>query len=74
MLFLGLPPLALVATRRHVFVAAAKSILMIAAFTTVVLFSHGMGVQNLMSPALAAWAPAIVLVPAAVWMSGPLRE
>ncbi len=73
LVFLGLPA-ALLTQRRHVFTAAAKSVLMITMFSIVVLVSHGLGIQGVISPSLSAWAPVMVLVPVAILVSGPLHR
>ncbi len=72
LLFLGLP---LVLDARHHFIAtAAKSLLALTAFAIVVITCHGMGIQGILSPALAAWAPTFLLIPAACILSGSLRQ
>ena len=73
LLFLGLP-LALTMNQRHVFMAAGKCIGMVMLFAAVVLLFQGLGVQNLVSPSLAAWGPLIALVPLATALSNPLRQ
>lgn len=71
LLFLGLP-LVMDGSTKVVW-SATKSLFALSAFAIVVLACHGMGMQGLLSPAMAAWAPAFVLVPAAFLMSGVLR-
>ncbi len=73
LLFLGLP-LALAVNQRHVFLAAGKCIGMVMLFAAVVLVFHGMGIQGMMRPSLAAWAPLMVMVPVAAAISQPLRQ
>ena len=72
LLFLGLP--LVMEGGKQVVWSAAKSLLAISAFAIVVLFCHGMGMQGILPPALAAWAPTFVLVPAAFLLSGSLRS
>jgi lipopolysaccharide export system permease protein len=72
LLFMGIAP-ALRIQRHHVFAAAAKCMLVILLFTLVVLLGHALGIQDLMGAVLAVWAPAMILVPLTVLMSGPLR-
>jgi len=45
----------------------------VAGFFIVVLACHGLGNNCLLSPALAAWAPLVILTPIAVLLSEPLR-
>ncbi len=73
LIFYGLP-LALALDRRHIVTAAAKSLLALIGFGIVVLVCHGLGVQCVVSPALAAWLPLIVLIPIAFLVSKPLRD
>jgi lipopolysaccharide export system permease protein len=73
LLFLGLP-LALAAQQRHVFLAASKCIGMVMLFAAVVLVFHGLGIQNMIRPSLAAWGPLMALVPLAAAISAPLRQ
>jgi len=73
LVFLGLP-LAFGSDRRQIVWSTTKSLLAVAGFAVVVLISHGMGIQCIVSPALAAWLPAFILVPLAFLASGPLRR
>lgn len=73
LLFLSLP-LALSMNQRHVFMAAGKCVGMVMFFAAVVLLFHGMGIQNVIRPSLAAWGPLIALVPLAASLSDPLRQ
>lgn len=73
LLFLSLP-LALSMNQRHVFMAAGKCVGMVMVFAAVVLLFHGMGIQNIIKPSLAAWGPLIALVPIAASLSKPLRQ
>ncbi len=73
LLFLGIP-LALGSQRRHVFSSAAKSLVVIAAFTIVVLSCHALGWQGVVRPDLAAWLPVLLLAPLAVLLSEPLHR
>ena len=66
LLFLGLP---LIASRenRNVFIATGLCIAIVLGFYVLVLGCHGLGASSLLlSPALAAWLPLIVLAPLAV--------
>ena len=71
LIFLGLP-IAVSSQRRHIFSGAAKSLLVVAIFSLVTLVCHGLGVQTLVEPAMAAWLPLLILGPAAMLFSGPL--
>ncbi len=73
LVFYGLP-LGLALDRRHIVMAAAKSLLALIGFGLVVLVCHGLGIQCVVSPALAAWLPLIVLIPVAFLVSKPLRD
>ena len=73
LLFLGLP-LVLSRKKRNIFVAIGFCLLLVHAFYIVVLASHGLGSQYVISPALSAWAPLMILVPIAVALSNPLRQ
>ena len=64
LLFLGLP-LVLTRSNRNLFVAAAQCLLVVAGFFLVVLASQAMGTTVTISPALAAWLPLIIFLPAA---------
>lgn len=71
--FLGLP-LVLARESRNVFVAVGSCLLMVTTFMVVVLACHAMGMNYLMTPALAAWCPLMIFVPLALAMSSPLRR
>ena len=73
LVFLGIP-LAMGGETRRLVSAAAKSIAAGVLFGLVVLTCHGMGIQCVISPALAAWAPLIVMAPVAILLSEPLRR
>ncbi|MDA1050892.1 MAG: LptF/LptG family permease [Planctomycetota bacterium] len=71
---LGLP---LVLTRRNrsVFVAAGMGIGIVVAYFAVMIVCQALGSSGfLMSPALAAWAPLIILAPVAAALSQPIWE
>jgi lipopolysaccharide export system permease protein len=72
LLFLGLP---LVLTReiRNVFLAIFRCILLVAVFLGVVLGCQFLGSSYWIHPALAAWCPLILFVPAAVALSDSLE-
>jgi lipopolysaccharide export system permease protein len=65
LLFLGLP---LVVSResRNVFMAIGLCIAVVAFFLVLVIGCQQLGASGLISPALAAWAPLMIFVPAAV--------
>ncbi len=71
--FLGLP-LVLARESRNVFVAAGSCLLMVTMFMIVLLACHAMGMNYLITPALAAWCPLMIFVPLALAMSEPLRR
>lgn len=64
LLFLGIP-LVLSRSNRNIFVAAAKCLLLVAAFFVVILGCQALGSTILVSPALAAWLPMLVFIPIA---------
>ena len=68
LLFLGLP---LVVSResRNVFLAIGMCIGVVALFLLVVIGFQYLGSIYLVNPALAAWAPLMIFVPLAVWLS-----
>ncbi len=74
LLFLGLPIAMKTTSGGGLMLAAGKNILMIAAFSLIVLISHGLGIHCLISPALAAWLPLLILLPVSVAMSETLRR
>ena len=74
LLLLGLP---LVISRpdRNIFMAAGSAVLVIVAFSLVVMVSKGLGSYSLLRPAsLAAWLPLIVFVPLAALSMRKLRN
>jgi lipopolysaccharide export system permease protein len=74
LLMLGLP---LVVTRvdRNVFVAIGMCLGLVTLFLLVVIgFQYLASSYLLRSPALAAWAPLMIFVPAATWLSGTMFE
>ncbi len=74
LLFLGMP-LVLSKGNRNVFVAIGLCILVVSFFVLVTLALQHLGSsQYLLSPALAAWAPLMLFVPAAVGMAGTMWE
>jgi lipopolysaccharide export system permease protein len=73
LLFLGLP-LILARGNQNLYLAASVALAIVAGFFLLVAACHWMGQSNLISPALAAWLPALAIVPAAVWFSEPLRQ
>lgn len=71
---LGLP-LVLTRQNRSVFVAAGLGIAIVIAYFAVTSACQAMGASGfLMSPALAAWAPLIILAPTAAALSQPIWE
>ena len=54
--------------------ALGLCILVVAGFFVVVLVFQAMGMNYLISPALAAWCPLMIFVPCAVLLSEPLRR
>ena len=73
LLFLGIP-VVLARESRNVFVAAGSCVLIVTAFFLIVLAAHSLGMNFLLSPALAAWAPLMIFVPWAVATSAPFRH
>lgn len=73
LLFLGLP-LVLSRNNRNVFIAIGKCLMLVVAFSSIVLGCRWMGSTYWLEPALAAWLPMMIFVPCAVAMYGPLRE
>ena len=73
LLLLGLP---LVAARdnRNVFLAIGICMGLVALFFIVAIACQQLGASCLISPALAAWAPLMIFVPAAVGMSSAMWE
>jgi lipopolysaccharide export system permease protein len=72
-LFLGLP-LILKRENRNVFAAIGLCGLLVLGFMLMVISCHWLGAQTYVSAARAAWLPVLIAVPAAVWISQPLRE
>jgi lipopolysaccharide export system permease protein len=73
LLFLGLP-LVVARDNRNVFVAIGMCIALVAGFFLVSIACQQLGANMLISPALAAWAPLMIFVPAAVGMSAAMWE
>jgi lipopolysaccharide export system permease protein len=73
LLFLGLP-LILSRSSRNVFIAIGLCVVVVVVFYLLVLGCQYLGSSSMVSPALAAWLPLLILVPAAMAMSEPLRE
>jgi lipopolysaccharide export system permease protein len=73
LLFLGLP-LVLSRYNRNLFFAIGLCVVVVVGFYIVVLGCQWLGSSYLISPALGAWLPLIIFVPAAMAMSQPLRE
>lgn len=71
--FLGVP---LVMARRNtnIFLAALMGVLLIGGFFAVTMFSHWLGANYLLSPALAAWLPLLIFGPLAFALSRPLWD
>jgi lipopolysaccharide export system permease protein len=74
LLFLGLPIAMATKSGGGLMLTAGKNILMIAGFSLIVLISHGLGIHCLISPALAAWLPLLILLPVSVAVSDTLRR
>ncbi len=74
LIFLGLPIVLKDSSSRKVVLQAAKSLLAVVFFASVVIICHGMGIQGMIQPSLAAWLPLIILVPVAILLSEPLRR
>lgn len=73
MLFLGLP-LVLSRQSRNVFVAIGLCLAVVSLFLMVVMGFQYLGSNQLLRPALAAWAPLMIFVPLAVAMSEQMWE
>ena len=73
LLFLGLP-LILRGGNRNIFVAVGLCMGVVVGFMIVVAAMQYLGSSYLIPPDLAAWCPLILFAPAAMAMSGPLRE
>ena len=72
LLFLGLPAVVM-GHQRRVLLSAGKSLLIVGAFSLIVLFCHAAGMQAAISPVLSVWLPLLLLVPLAFLLSRPLR-
>ena len=73
LLFLGIP-LVLSRSNRNIFLAIGLCAGVVVAFMLMVLGCQYMGSSYFINPALAAWLPLLIFVPAAVGLSDPLRE
>lgn len=73
LLLLGLP-LVVGNGQRNVFLAIGMSILVVTSFLVVTLASHGLGSISLFSPAVAAWLPLLIFIPAAAGLSPRIWE
>lgn len=72
--FLGLP-LVLSRQNRNIFLAAGWCVLIVIAYFVVVIVCQALGDSGfLLSPALAAWCPLIILAPIATAMSHPIWQ
>lgn len=71
--FLGIPVI-LSREARNVFVSVGSCLLIVAAYFVILLGFHSLGMNYLISPALAAWCPVLIMVPWSVARSGPLRR
>jgi lipopolysaccharide export system permease protein len=71
LLLLGIP-LVLGPTRRGVFAAVGATVGMTVIFFMVVLGSHSLTQQDVLSPSLGAWMPLLVLGPLASWAAEPM--
>jgi len=73
LLFLGLP-LVVARDNRNVFLAIGMCMGLVAVFFIVAIACQKLGANCLISPSLAAWAPLMIFVPAAVGMSESMWE
>jgi len=73
LIFLGLP-LVLTSRNRNAFVAISLCLLLVVFFLLILLACRYMGSASLLRPVLAAWLPLFIFVPAAVYLSEPLRQ
>ena len=73
LLFLGLP-LVLTRQSRNVFIAMGLCLLVVSTFSLVAIGFQYLGSIYSIRPALAAWAPLMLSVPVAVWMSGSMWQ
>jgi lipopolysaccharide export system permease protein len=72
-LFLGLP-IVLSRESRNAFIAVGSCMLMVATFIVSMIGLQSLGMGYVISPSLAVWAPILIFLPIAVWMSEPLRR
>jgi lipopolysaccharide export system permease protein len=72
LLLLGLP-LVLARENRNIFLAIGLCLGLVTLFMMVIIACQYLGGIYLLSPALAAWLPLMIFLPAAVGMSDPLR-
>ena len=72
LLLLGLP-LVLARENRNIFLAIGLCLGLVTMFMMVIIACQYLGGIYLLSPALAAWLPLMIFLPAAVGMSDPLR-
>ena len=72
LLLLGLP-LVLARENRNIFLAIGLCLGIVTLFMMVIIACQYLGGIYLLSPALAAWLPLMIFLPAAVGMSDPLR-
>jgi len=72
LLLLGLP-LVLARENRNIFLAIGLCLGLVTMFMLVIIACQYLGGIYLLSPALAAWLPLMIFLPAAVGMSDPLR-
>ncbi len=70
LLFLGLP--LILKGQRNIFISIGLCIVVISAFMLVVFGAQYLGAAYLISPALAAWVPLMIFLPAAVLIAEPL--
>ena len=71
--FLGIP-VVLSRESRNVFVSVGSCLLVVVAFFAILTASQALGAAYIVSPALAAWLPLMVLMPWAFLVSEPLRR
>ena len=71
--FLGIPTV-MARESRNLFVAAGSCVLIVVTYFLIVLTSHSLGFNYIVSPVQAAWAPAMIMVPWAFLRSAPLRR
>jgi lipopolysaccharide export system permease protein len=73
LLFLGLP-LVVSRSSRNVFMAIGLCLGVVTIFVVVVIGIEQLGTIELIPPALAAWLPLLIFIPAAVGMAEPMWE